>query len=124
MTVADKAPYDTGTDIRRLLDAGYQVTFQLWDLADRRVEYYANVTSEYGSRWKGLGATPGEALRSVWPLGDAPGAGGCGHCGRLGCDVVGCATCAAYTDSPGDGVCGVCGVSGMCIDEGAEAGGV
>ncbi len=41
--------------------------------------------------------------------GDAPGAGGCAHCGRLGCEAASCATCAAYTDNPGDGICGVCG---------------
>jgi hypothetical protein len=104
--------HDTSTDIRRLLDAGYEVTFQRWT-AGPGGEYFANITSEHGARWKGLGATPGEALRSVWPLGYEHGQGGCGHCGGLGCTVDGCQVCAAYTGAPGNGVCGVCGY-GAC----------
>jgi hypothetical protein len=116
MTVTENTPpHDTGADIRRLLDAGYQVTFQLWELSGPR-EYFANVTSEFGSRWRSFGATPGEALRACWPLGYGPGQGGCGHCGGMGCEKAGCVTCAAYTDKPGNGVCGVCGAG--CDDDG------
>jgi hypothetical protein len=89
------------------LDAGYEVTFQRWT-AGPGGEYFADITSEMGSQWKGLGATPGEALRSVWPLGYDSGQGGCGHCGGLGCAVDGCKVCAAYTSRPGNGGCGVC----------------
>lgn len=109
MTIGEnKTTYDTSTDIRRLLDAGYEVSFQRWS-AGPGGEYFANIAGAFGSRWKGLGETPGEALRSVWPLGYDPGQGGCGHCGGLGCEARGCPVCAAYTDQPGTGVCAVCG---------------
>lgn len=98
---------DAGTDIRRLIDAGYEVTFSRFP-ADG--DYFAEIKSEFGSAWQGLGSTPGEALRSVWPLGYGNGQGGCGHCGGLGCDAEDCAVCAAYTDKPGNGVCGVCSI--------------
>lgn len=100
--------HDTSTDIRRLLDAGYEVTLQRWTTGPGG-EYLANITSGTGARWTGLGTTPGEALRSVWPLGYDHGQGGCGHCGGLGCEVPGCPVCAACTGRPGTGPCGVCG---------------
>ena len=119
MKLADTGPaHDTSTDVRRLLDAGYQVSFQLWNL-DGTAAYFANVTTESGSRWKGLGPTPGDALRSVWPLGGGPGQGGCGHCGGMGCTVPDCRTCAAYVE-PLDGTCGVCGYADPDADEGDD----
>lgn len=109
MTTTEPTPHDTSTDIRRLNDAGYTVTFSPFPLTGPGADYYAEITSEYGSRWKCFGATPGEAIRSNWPLGDGPGRGGCAHCGGLGCEAGGCPMCTAYTDEPGNGVCGVCG---------------
>lgn len=100
---------DTSTDIRRLIDAGYTVTFSRFPLTGPGADYYAEITSDMGSRWKCFGATPGEAIRANWPLGDGPGRGGCAHCGGLGCEVGRCPVCAAYTDDPGNGICGVCG---------------
>lgn len=108
--------HDTDTDIRRLVDAGYSVTFTQFPLTGFG-EYYAEITSEFGSKWKCFGTTPGEAIRSHWPLGDGNNAGGCGHCGTLGCDAQDCKTCAAYTSTPGNGVCGVCGMGYPVADE-------
>jgi hypothetical protein len=123
---ARKAAHDTSTDIRRLLDAGYEITFQRWTVGPGG-EYFANIRSEFGSRWKGLGTTPGEALRSVWPLGYDRGQGGYGHCSGIGCTVPGCPVCAAYVDRPGNGTCGVCGtgdeLDGEDRGEGDEDGG-
>lgn len=110
MTIGEKTSgHDTSTDIRRLIDAGYTVTFSRFPLTGPGSDCYAEITSDMGSRWKCFGATPGEAIRENWPLGDGPGRGGCAHCGGLGCEVGRCPVCAAYTDEPGNGVCGVCG---------------
>lgn len=110
MTLGQNTPaYDTSTDIRRLIDAGYEVKFSPSPLTGPGGDYYAEITMEYGSRWKCFGATPGEAIRSNWPLGVGPGQGGCAHCGGLGCEADHCPVCAAYTSDPGNGVCGVCG---------------
>ncbi len=108
-TIGENSPAcDTSTDIRRLLDAGYQVTFQLWETDGSRDEYFASVTSEFGSRWRSFGPTPGEALRACWPLGQGEGQGGCGHCGGIGCIRLRCQVCTAYGPAV-EGTCNVCG---------------
>lgn len=105
---------DANADVRRLLDAEYEIRFTLAPVAlgysAGAPEYMASITTEGGSRWRGVGASPADALRSVWPLGYSHGQGGCGHCGGMGCTMASCRTCAAYaigTDTAPD--CGVCG---------------
>lgn len=109
--------HDLNTDIRRLVDAGYAVTFG----QPLGGDYYAEITSESGSKWKCLSATPAEAIQSNWPLGQGPGRGGCCHCGGLGCEAEGCRVCAAYTGDPGNGVCGVCGEGHPIADDEDDA---
>jgi hypothetical protein len=107
------AEHAANTDVRRLLDAGYSITFALPPAAYATGDgplYMASVTSSFGSHWLGAGETPAAALRSVWPLGDGPGHGGCGHCDGMGCNRPGCPTCAAWLD--GEHVTGTCGVCG------------
>jgi hypothetical protein len=99
---------DAGTDVRRLLDAGYQVTFTTTPAGYEPGSYMASITNVFGSHWRGAGKTPAQALRSVWPLGYEPGQGGCGHCSAMGCTVRGCPVCAAYSPAV-FGSCGVCG---------------
>lgn len=109
MNLTDKpAGHDTNEDVRRLIDAGYSVTFTAPPSGYDSPAYMVTVTSEFGSRWRGVAGTPGGALRAVWPLGYASGQGGCGHCGRMGCTVADCPVCAAYGPAIA-GNCGVCG---------------
>lgn len=109
MNITQTPPaHDAGTDIRRLLDAGYEVAFSTAPAGYEPGTYLAVVTNVFGSRWRGAGPTPAEALRSDWPLGYGTGQGGCGHCSAMGCTRPGCRVCAAYgPHSAGD--CGVCG---------------
>jgi hypothetical protein len=106
VNVTDK-PATDDADVRRLLDAGYEVVFTATPAGYDPGTYMAIVTNSFGSHWRGAGATPADALRSVWPLGYETGQGGCGHCGALGCIVPDCPICAVYGPViPGH--CGVC----------------
>lgn len=107
---------DLETDLRRLADAGYTVKLERWQNVSGG-DFYVEITNESGSMWNGFGASQAEAVRGIWPLGQ--GRGGCGHCGGLGCDVGGCAVCAAYPEvEPGE--CAVC-TEGGAMDDGAPA---
>jgi hypothetical protein len=69
MNLADTSGrHDLSADIARLLDEGFQVVFTA--LAALFPGYVVTLTGPLGSTWRGAGATPAEALRSVWPLGD------------------------------------------------------
>ena len=117
-------PIDTDEDVRRLIDAGYTVTFTAAPAAYAPgTAYVVLITAQLGARWRGVSSTPGAALRSVWPLGYGPGQGGCGHCTMSGCTVADCPVCAAYGPVTA-GHCGVCGYAEApdaceCAHEGA-----
>lgn len=70
------AEHDTSADLARLLDEGYEVRFIKvapgYGMGDFE-GYLVNMTGPLGSEWRGAGQTPGEALRSVWPLDDEDG---------------------------------------------------
>jgi hypothetical protein len=110
VTVTDQPPAeDTGADVRRLLDAGYQITFK--SAPDGHpARYLACLTGPLGSAACGPGSTPGEALRSIWPFGNGSG---CGHCGGLGCTRPNCPVCATWRDSQLiTAACAVCSIPG------------
>lgn len=117
------AEHDTNTDLRRLIDAGYSVTFTAPPAGYESTAYMVTITSETSSRWRCVDDTPGAALRAVWPLGYGPGQGGCGHCCLMGCTVADCPVCAAYGAAIA-GNCGVCGYTDpdacTCGHQGAD----
>jgi hypothetical protein len=65
ITVHHTNPLDA--DVRRLIDDGYEVTFSA--SADG-AGYAVTLTGPLGSTARTTGATPGAALRAVWPLCD------------------------------------------------------
>lgn len=67
IVAASPAVTDTGADIAALIAAGYRVGFGRMPGED---SVLVTLTGPLGSTARAAGSTPGEALRSAWPLGE------------------------------------------------------